>query len=101
MVSSTAAIVFFATPHRGSLGFASVGLAARKAASLILMDNNASILDALGLKTTDIERCQETFSRLWRKYDFKVKTFIEGSGLTRVNLGLANEKVILDSAEEP
>lgn len=86
--------MFFATPHKGSPGLASIGEVARKAASAVLMDTNPALLDALGLQTTDIQRCQESFNRIWRKYDFQVKTFSEGRGLTRFNLGFANEKVI-------
>ncbi|KAL9620132.1 MAG: hypothetical protein Q9160_005338 [Pyrenula sp. 1 TL-2023] len=93
VVSSTAAIVFFATPHRGGPGFASIGEVARRTASAVLMDTNPALLDALGLQTTDIQRCQESFNRIWRKYGFEVKTFREGRGLTRFNLGFANEKV--------
>ena len=93
IVKSTAAVVFLGTPHRGSEGMANVADAVRKAARLVLMDTNPSVLDALGLKTSDLMRCQEGFSRLWRAYDFRVKTFQEGSGLTRVRVGLLNQKV--------
>jgi len=52
------------------------------------------MLDALGLKTTDLERAQESFSMLWQKYDFRVKTFQEGLGLTGFNLGILGKKVV-------
>jgi hypothetical protein len=93
IVESTAAVVFLGTPHRGSKGMASAAEIARKTASVVLMDTSSTPLDALGLKTSDLERCQEAFSRLWRAYDFRVKTFQEGSGLTSINVGLLNEKV--------
>jgi len=54
------------------------------------------MLDALGLKTTDLERAQESFSMLWQLYGFQVKTFQEGLGLTGVNFGVLGEKVVPD-----
>lgn len=42
------------------------------------MDTNARILDSLSLRNSDLERCQEVFSSLWLKYNFRVKTFQEG-----------------------
>lgn len=60
------------------------------------METNASILDALGLKTTDLERAQEAFSRLWYTYDFSVNKFQEGPGLTGIRLGILGDKVVPD-----
>lgn len=97
IVESTAAVVFLGTPHRGSPQMAGLGETVRKAASSILrMDTSPAALDALGLKTSDLERCQETFSRLWRDHDFSVKTFQEGLGLTGVNIGPLSDKVVPD-----
>ncbi|KAJ6032541.1 hypothetical protein N7540_003273 [Penicillium herquei] len=95
IAKSTAAVVFIGTPHRGSKDMASVGEVARKAASIIL-DTSSTSLDTLGLKTTDLERCQEAFSRLWRANDFRVKTFQESTGIIGLNAGLLNEKVVPD-----
>ncbi|KAK8075532.1 hypothetical protein PG997_010195 [Apiospora hydei] len=95
IVASTAAIMFFATPHRGSKDLASYGEVARKAAS-ILLDANSALLDSLGLKTTDLERSQAAFPRLWRKHKFRVKTFQEATRLSAVNIGILNEKVVPD-----
>lgn len=69
---------------------ASLGTAVRMAAGLV-MDTNHYTLDALALKNTDLDRCQDQFSRLWRKYDFRVKTFQEGQALTA--LKFLNKKV--------
>jgi hypothetical protein len=66
IVASTAAVVFLGTPHRGSKDMAGVGEVARKAASVLLMDTSSATLDALGLKTTDLERSHGAFIRLWR-----------------------------------
>lgn len=57
------------------------------------MDTSPAMLDALGLKTSDLERCQDSFMRLWRQLSFRVKTFQEGRGLTSVDIGIFNEKV--------
>ncbi|KAK8016646.1 hypothetical protein PG993_014835 [Apiospora rasikravindrae] len=99
IIASTAAIMFFGTPHRGSKDLAGYGEVARKAAS-ILLDTNSALLDSLGLRTTDLERSQEAFTRLWRKYEFRVKTFQEGAGLTAVSIGVLNEKVVPDSSSK-
>ncbi|KAH7201531.1 hypothetical protein DER44DRAFT_812272 [Fusarium oxysporum] len=54
----------------------------------------STILDSLGLKTTDLERAHEAFCRLWHQYDFQVKTFQESFGLTGVDLGVLGNKVV-------
>ncbi|KAI0854646.1 hypothetical protein F4860DRAFT_520643 [Xylaria cubensis] len=77
ILKSTTAVMFLGTPHRGS-DAAGVGEIARKAASLLLMDTNSRVLDSLALRNSDLERCQDTFSSLWLKYNFQVKTFQEG-----------------------
>src|ERR1700712_704295 len=81
ILESTASVLFLGTPHRGSSA-AGIGEVARKAASLLLMDTNALVLDSLSLKNSDLERCQDVFSSLWHKHDFRVKTFQEGLPLT-------------------
>jgi hypothetical protein len=96
VVESTAAVVFLGTPHRGSPDLAAFGEWARSVVSAIGMDSSSVILDALGLKTTDLERAQETFSGVWEKYKFQVKTFQEGLGLTGVSLGVLGNKVVPD-----
>lgn len=58
-----------------------------------MMDTSPAMLDALGLKTSDLERCQDSFMKLWRQLSFRVKTFQEGRGLTSVDIGIFNEKV--------
>lgn len=93
ILSSTSAVVFLGTPHRGSERFARVGDVARNVACAMLNDTNPAILDALGLRNSDLERCQDEFVRLWDKYGFQVKTFQEGKAVTGINLGILNEKV--------
>jgi hypothetical protein len=93
IVESTTAVIFLGTPHRGSKELASVGEMARKVASAVMMDTNSAMLDALGLKNSELERCQDSFSRLWLSHKFQVKTFQEGFPMTGVKIGLLNEKV--------
>ncbi|RYP60958.1 hypothetical protein DL770_009885 [Monosporascus sp. CRB-9-2] len=99
ILKSTAGIVFLGTPHRGSPA-AGIGEIARKAASVLLMDTNARILDSLSLKNSDLERCQDIFSSLWRKYKFQVKTFQEGLPLKLpIRLGQSKmAKVVPDTS---
>jgi hypothetical protein len=93
VVKSTAAVFFLGTPHRGNKDLAGVGEIIRKVASATLMSTNSAMLDALGLKNSDLERCQETFSGIWKLYDFRVKTFQESLPITGVNAGLLGERV--------
>lgn len=88
--------MFIATPHQGSKDMASLGELARKTATCCGIDNNASLLKALGLKTSELEQCRIEFSRLWRKYKFIVKTFREGSGWKSLGIGKLNAKVRLN-----
>ena len=89
-MASTAAVVFMGTPHRGSKDMASLGDIVRKVAGLV-MDTSPFALDALALKNSDLCRCQDLFSKVWREYDFRIKTFQEGQGLS--GLKFFNEKV--------
>ncbi|PTB58259.1 hypothetical protein M431DRAFT_492487 [Trichoderma harzianum CBS 226.95] len=84
IVESTASIIFLGTPHRGSQDVAALGEVVRSVISSLGMETTPVILDALGLKTTDLSRTQEDFSMIWQKYDFQVKTFQEGLSLTKI-----------------
>lgn len=88
--------MFLGTPHRGSPGLLSLGEWARSILSDLRVDTTSAILDTLGLKTTDLKRAQEAFSGIWQTYDFRVKTFQEGLGLTEVNLGILGNMVVPD-----
>ncbi|KAI1735610.1 hypothetical protein F4680DRAFT_434538 [Xylaria scruposa] len=92
ILKSTTGVMFLGTPHRGS-NAAGVGEIARKAASLLLMDTNSRVLDSLSLKNSDLERCQDTFSSLWLKYNFRVKTFQEGLPL-QLPIRLGQSKMV-------
>ncbi|PTB78818.1 hypothetical protein M440DRAFT_1420863 [Trichoderma longibrachiatum ATCC 18648] len=84
IVKSTAAVIFLGTPHRGSQDVAALGEVMRSVVSVLGMETSPINLHALGLKTSDLERAQEGFSRIWQKYDFQVKTFQEGLSFTRL-----------------
>ncbi|KAK4169755.1 hypothetical protein QBC43DRAFT_340361 [Cladorrhinum sp. PSN259] len=80
IIRSTVAVIFFGTPHQGDS--ADLG---RLVASIwqptpsdLRQDSYGAILAVLGLTGTSLERQKEAFYRIWRKYDFRVKTFIEG-----------------------
>ncbi|UKZ68955.1 uncharacterized protein TrAtP1_009974 [Trichoderma atroviride] len=84
IVECTAKIVFLGTPHRGSQDVAALGEVARSIISALGMETTPTILDALGLKSSDLNRAQEEFSKLWQEYDFQVKTFQEGLSLAKL-----------------
>lgn len=96
VVASTAAVIFMGTPHRGSPDLATLGDRARNIISTFRVRTNPAILDALRLKTSDLEIAQESFSAVWRQYNFRVKTFQEGLGLTWLDLGPLGRKVVPD-----
>ncbi|KAM7211742.1 hypothetical protein V8F06_012875 [Rhypophila decipiens] len=97
IVGCTSSVIFMGTPHRGSPQLAALGEWARSVVgSGLRMETNDAILNALNLKTTDLERAQESFSSIWLKHDFRVKTFQEGMGLTGVNLSVLGNKVVPD-----
>ncbi|KAF4345552.1 hypothetical protein FBEOM_502 [Fusarium beomiforme] len=94
IIESTAAVVFLGTPHRGSPDLSAIGEWARSMLSGLHFQTTSTILDTLGLKTTDLERAHEAFCRLWYQYDFQVKTFQESFGLTGIDLGVLGNKVV-------
>ncbi|KAK5046503.1 hypothetical protein LTR84_008306 [Exophiala bonariae] len=96
ILNSTAAVVFFGTPHRGS-GMAGIGHDIAKAAGFLLrIDINDQVLRALDLDSPQIELCNRSFIHQWNKWAFQVKTFQESNALTGINFGRLNEKVVLD-----
>lgn len=93
IVSSTAAVVFMGTPHRGSKDWASVGERGRKLASALLMNNNPSLLDTLGLKNGELFRTGDKFAEVWDTSNFTVKTYQEGRAFTGAGIGHLGDKV--------
>lgn len=76
--------MFLGTPHRGSPEVAGLGEIMRSLVSALGMETAPTLLDALALKTSDLERAQEEFSRVWEIYDFRLKTFQEGLSFARI-----------------
>ncbi|KAH0497751.1 hypothetical protein TgHK011_005037 [Trichoderma gracile] len=70
---------------------AALGEVMRSIVSALGMETSPANLHALGLKTSDLERAQEDFSKVWQKYNFHVKTFQEGLSFTKLG-----EKVVPD-----
>ncbi|KAF7171952.1 hypothetical protein CNMCM5623_004227 [Aspergillus felis] len=99
IVQCTRGVIFFGTPHRGSAEMAALGDVVRKIASVALRaDSNPTVLRALGLDSPELELCRESFTSQWRRYGFQVKTFQEGLGMTGLNLGPLNKKVVPDTS---
>ncbi|KAH7354297.1 hypothetical protein B0T11DRAFT_126351 [Plectosphaerella cucumerina] len=97
IVRCTKGVIFMGTPHRGSPGMASLGDAVRSMASVILrVDTNDRLLRALGIDSPELELGRESFVTVWRKYDFRVKTFREAWGIRGLNIGPMNDKVVPD-----
>ncbi|KAK8062107.1 hypothetical protein PG997_014204 [Apiospora hydei] len=95
IAQSTAAVIFLGTPHRGS-PWAQLGESASKIVGSLGLDTSSALLDALGLKTSDLQRSQDAFSAIWNSYMFRVKTFQEGQGLKGTRFGGLNNKVVDD-----
>ncbi|EAQ83704.1 hypothetical protein CHGG_10108 [Chaetomium globosum CBS 148.51] len=99
IVKSTKGVIFLGTPHRGSPGMADLGQTVRSIASTILrVDSNAVLLRTLGTDSPELELGRESFTTLWRKYGFRVKTFQEAWGLSGINAGPLNNKVVPDTS---
>jgi hypothetical protein len=94
VLECTTAIIFLGTPHRGSPEFSAIGERARSLLSSLRFQTAAAILDTLRQGNTDLQRAHESFTRLWQQYDFRVKTFQEGFGLTGINLWILGNKVV-------
>jgi hypothetical protein len=94
VVECTTAIIFLGTPHRGSPEFSAIGERAQSLLSSLRFQTAAAILDTLRQGNTDLQRAHECFTRLWQRYDFRVKTFQEGFGLTGINLWVLGNKVV-------
>jgi hypothetical protein len=61
---------------------------------VLRLDTNDKVLRALsGANSPELELGRESFISLWRKYNFKVKTFQESQGMTGLNIGSLNELV--------
>ncbi|MCJ1321376.1 hypothetical protein MMC15_006720 [Xylographa vitiligo] len=93
IASSTHAIVFLGTPHRGS-GYASLGNVVQNIVAIVGFDTNDKHIQALQFDGSELERSREDFTKLWRRDGFQVRTFQESLGMKGIR-GL-NEKVVPD-----
>ncbi|KAJ8111701.1 hypothetical protein OPT61_g5766 [Boeremia exigua] len=99
ILSSTAAIIFMGTPHRGSPGLANLGEIVRRTASTVLrVDSNAAVLRTLGCDSPELELCRESFTAQWRRYNFRVKTIQEALPIGGVGIGRFADKVVPDTS---
>lgn len=96
VVGRTKAVIFLGTPHRGSLDFVAAANWAQSLLRSLGMETTTTIINALGLRTTDLERAQEAFSSLWHRYNFRGKTFQKRLGLTGINVGILGDIVVPD-----
>ncbi|KAJ1336157.1 ankyrin repeat domain-containing protein 50 [Microdochium nivale] len=95
VVKSTNAIIFMGTPHRGSPQLANLGETVRLLGSAILrVDSNAKLLRSLGTDSPELELSREAFITLWRRYDFRVKTFQEALPWKGLNVSLLGQKIV-------
>ncbi|KXJ93659.1 hypothetical protein Micbo1qcDRAFT_172568 [Microdochium bolleyi] len=95
VVKSTNAVIFMGTPHRGSPQLANLGETVRLLGSAILrVESNSKLLRALGTDSPELELSREAFITLWRKYDFRVKTFQEAFAWKGLHISVLGQKVV-------
>ncbi|KAI1448548.1 hypothetical protein F5Y02DRAFT_373872 [Annulohypoxylon stygium] len=97
ILSSTQAVIFLGTPHRGSPGFASIAEVVRNFGSTIFrFDSNEIMIRALGIDAPELELSRESFISQWSRLQFTVKTFQEALPISGVGIGHLNKKVVPD-----
>jgi hypothetical protein len=92
--SSTEAVLFLGTPHRGS-NKAEMGEIARKIASVSGFDTAGQNIRALQVNSNELELIHEAFMRLLNRNDSKLKpfTFQEAKGFAGTSHLKLNERV--------
>lgn len=92
--TSTKAILFLGTPHRGS-GKAEIAEVVRRIISATGFDTTDQNIRALQVSSLELELFHELFMNLYnRKYrQFKVLTFQEAKGVAGINYLKLNERV--------
>jgi hypothetical protein len=84
ILSSTHAVVFFGTPHRGS-PYASMGQVVERAAR-VLFSTNPKILGNLHPDGEMLERVRMDFARILDDYEIQTYSFQEGKGLSGIKI---------------
>ena len=90
--TSTRAVFFLGTPHRGSQR-AEFGETVRQIMAVAGIDTSGQLIRSLRIGSPELEICQEEFMRLYLQSGFKVRSFHEGQGMMTVALGGLNKKV--------
>jgi hypothetical protein len=91
--TSTTAILFLGTPHRGS-DWASTADTLQRIVVAAGFDTNPQNTKALSTSSSELHLCQENFMRLYEKpgRQFTVRTFQEAQGVTGLShLGLSGK----------
>jgi ankyrin repeat domain-containing protein 50 len=91
--TSTEAILFLGTPHRGS-GKAEIAEVVRKIVSVSGFDTTDQNIKALQVNSTELDLIQELFMKLYDRKDrhFKVLTFQEAKGVVGISYLNLNER---------
>jgi hypothetical protein len=100
--TSTEAIIFLGTPHRGS-GKAGIAEVVRKIVSVSGFDTTDQNIRALQINSTELELVHELFMKLYEQKDrrFKVLTFQEAKGVVGISYLKLNERVSRRFLESP
>jgi hypothetical protein len=93
IVNSIIDVIFLGTPHRGNMDEITLEEAVIQAACLILRLEVGSARVQSPDMEASILRSRESFIRLWKMYDFRVKTFHEAYDSDCSKSGVSNRMV--------
>jgi hypothetical protein len=94
IVNSVIDVIFLGTPHRGNMDEITLEEAVIQAACLILrLEVGSARVQSLDMEASEILRSRESFMRLWKMYDFRVKTFHEAYDSDCSKSGISNRMV--------
>ncbi|KUJ09878.1 ankyrin [Mollisia scopiformis] len=93
--TSTEAVIFLGTPHRGS-SKAGIAEVVRKIVSVSGFDTTDKNIRALQVNSTELELIHELFMKLYEQKErqFKVLTFQEAKGVSGISYLKLNERVV-------
>lgn len=80
ILPSTAAIIFFGTPHRGS-SWTSI---AKNCTIFAMGKSEKRVLDGLSVGSDTLQRLADSFAVMLKKDRFKVHSFIEGRSMSNI-----------------